>query len=235
MSTDNTYDLDPESGEYAHSNDVYKLDAFIPQPSKVIDYFEDNNLNEYQSTDPIGVWHTKRSNAMGGEYLIEGSGFDTGYNSWCMSDGSLPNLPTRGDVFSFEWEARSSINDVDNSKFFIIWANQNASQHGIHDNYAIEHELAGDEIDIERDVNGTDISLGDAQVPFDNYTRYRSTIDFDSDGSGNIGLHILNLENGVEVANVQSSSDTTYDTGGIGFYVRHKLNIWIDNVKNESV
>lgn len=232
---DRSYDLEPDTWLYGHSDDVYVLDVDAPQPSQIIDDFEDNDLSEYRTTDPENTWHTKRSNAMGGNYILEGSAADTGYNSYCMSDSSLPNLPSRGDTFAFDWEARSSIISADNSKFFIIFANQNTSNQGIHDHYAVEHELGGQEIDVERDTNGTDVSLGDRNVSFDNYTRYRTTIGFNDDGSDRIHVHIRNKDTGSTVIDYYSESDTNYDSGGIGFYIRHDLNVWIDNITNLSV
>lgn len=234
---DDTYAIDVDTGLFAHMDDTYRLGTDQPtDPSNVIDDFEDNDLVEYIATDPVGTWHSKRSNAMGGKYILEGDGASTGYNSWLISDLSLPNLPTRGDVFCFDWEVRNSANDLDNSKFFVLWANQDASSGGIHNHYAVEHEIYSTEVDIEVDVGGNDISLGDKNVPaLDNYTRYRSTIDFDSAGDGRIGFKIQNLENGNILTDYYSDTDTRYDSGGIGFYIRHGLRLWVDNIVNLSV
>lgn len=232
---DTTYDIDPDTGLLGHKGDVYVLDVNEPDPSNIIDDFEDNDLSEYRTTDPAGTWRVKRSNAMSGKYILEGRAADTGYNSYCISDNSLPNLPSRGDRFAFDWEARSSLPTADNAKFFCIFANQNASNQGIHDHYAIEHELGGQEIDVERDVGGTDVSLGDRNVPFDNYTRYRTIVGFDTDGTDRIHIRILNKDTGQYIVDYYSSPDTNYDAGGIGFYIRHDLNVWIDNIVNLSV
>lgn len=225
-----TYAIDPDTGLLAHRNDVYKLDSQAPiDDTTIIDDFEDNNLSEYVASDPADTWTIKRSNSMGGKYLLYGRGADTGYNAWLMSDLSLPNLPVRGDTFSFDWEVRSSMPSADNSKFFFIFGAQDLHS-GHHNHYAVEHEVGSDEIDIEIDDGGTDISLGDDIVYFDNYTRYRTIIGWDTDGAGRFDIKIRNLESGNTVTNYRSESDTTFDDGGIGFYVRHELNVWIDDV-----
>lgn len=227
---DDAYAISPDTWTIAHRGDAYQLDIQGPKNEEtIIDDYEDNNLSEYNASDPANTWTIKRSNSMSGDYLLYGRGAETGYNSWLMSDLSLPNLPVRGETMSFDWEVRSSMPSADNSKFFFIFGAQDLHS-GYHNHYAVEHEVGSDEIDIEIDQGGTDISLGDQVVVFDNYTRYRTTIAWDPDGSGRIRIHIRNIENGNVLTEYWSSSDTTFDSGGIGFYIRHELNVWIDDV-----
>lgn len=226
----------PDTGYPRHENDYFLTHNDLPDdPSNVIDNFEDGNLVEYIATDPVDTWIAKRLNHMQGNYMLAGRGERTGYNSWLISDLSLPNLPTRGDTFAFNWEARTVTSNPDNAKFFVMWANQNAESGGIHDHYAFEIEVAGDEVDVEYDDGGTDVSLGDQSVSLANYTPYRTIIHWDTDGSGRHRLQIRNRNSGNLICDYWSDADTRFDNGGIGFYVRHGLDVWIDSIVNLSV
>lgn len=229
--------IDPDTGLPAHENDYYLQSLDSPPPSQdnnIIDDFEDNDLSEYQADPDNGTWRIERSNAMGGEYILKGRGADTGYNAWVVSDNSLPNLPARGDRFRFDWEAVSGIPSNDNSKFFIQFGGQDGPT-GTHNAYELEIEVATPEVDMQVDNGGTDTSLGDATIPLDNYTPYRTTIGWDTDGSGTFDISFMNRDTGNVVGSFTSSADTSFNGGNIAFYCRHELNVRIDNIINLSV
>lgn len=229
--------IDPDTGFPAHENDYYltSLDGLPPsKQDNIIDAFEDNSLSEYIAQPDNGTWRIERSNAMGGDYILKGRGMDTGYNAWIVSDTSLPNLPQRGDTFRFDWEAVSGIPSNDNSKFFVQFGGQDGPT-GTHNAYELEIEVATAEVDMQVDDGGTDTSLGDATIPLDNYTSYRTTIAWDTDGNGQFDISFLNRDTGTVVGSITTDSDTTFNGGNIAFYCRHELNIRIDNIINLSV
>lgn len=184
--------------------------VYEPAPSTggVVDDFEDNSLSEY-TVDTQGNWGIQTSIVKEGTYALS-CDYNSTNKGAVSSTSGLANYPAQGDTFRV-WMRYSANNDYGG----IVFGVPTDSTSNQMDGYHVHFHRTGDATDfhLRKYPSGTQLAATGSGTSPD--TWYEIEVDWQS----TITVRLLDAA-GSELASM-SANDTTYTSGGIGFFGNH--------------
>jgi hypothetical protein len=200
-------------GRFQYSNGRLQLVgsrfATTPVDTNMIDSFEDGDIGEYSGAtgefEPQD-WSGTFQGAADGDYVLSRSSDNSSFQTITSTSG-LESYPQRGDSFQVWFY----VADAGYDELFFPFVTQTSPSSSLPDGYAIEVNPYQDRFGIYKD--GSALITASASYSSDNW--YYANVTFDDAGDGEI-VAVLYTSGGAEKERI-SATDTTYDTGGIGW------------------
>lgn len=173
----------------------------------VIDRFEDSDMDEYSVyREGPAIISSDVVYAGGGALEIDGTSTD------CVSMSGLPHYPEAGDTFSVKVRWTQNANAL-----VLAYGVQQYQEYSDQEYYYAKIEPDNDDVALKRsDLNGV-TSLGkNYSVGLSPDTWYEFEIDWATDGTHTVTVY---EETGAVVTRL-TASDSTWNSGGIGFFGR---------------
>ncbi len=176
--------------------------------TKIVDDFESGNLNDYDG-GYTSYFSTVSSPVYEGSNALKGGG--SGSNKWITSSSGLSNYPSRGDTFSV-W-IRGGQSDSQPRTCFGL---QDVTD--IHSGYGFHADFRDGNIGL---LDGNNVQSTDS-ITWITGKWYRLQCNWGFDT-----ITVKVFDNGTEVAST-SYTDSSHDSGGIGFRADHKADPYWD-------
>jgi len=179
----------------------------------VVDNFEDNGISEYGGD--TGKFQTQTGTVFSGAYALRGdadSGTGPGFAGIASTSG-LDNYPAQGDVF--ECRFRMEGDAYDN---LIHFGSQTAAF--VPDGYEARMDFNDYDLQLAKRDSGFTVLTTDTSPTFNTGEWYRLEVTWETDGSITA---IVEEDDGTQIASV-STTDTTYSSGGVGFFLSDNQN-----------
>lgn len=144
-----------------------------------------------------------------------------------LSTSGLDVYPEAGDTFRFwfRWEGRHQ----QLAQVFFGLQSESAQQ----DCYEIEiyGNDRGNELRLEVDEAGSDTTLGLTDLSMEPQVSYRFEVDWSDPGGAGIQIDVYNHRSNTLVASLSADPDTTWSSGGIGFYGNSYSGFMLDDIE----